>query len=553
MFNPVLARELGVVASAADDWDIGSVVWTFSIAFVFLGVSTTLLGKRLEEFGPRVVGVAAACLWGGGFLVAAVGIYVHQIWIVYLGYGALGGMGLGLAYVSPVATMIRWFPDRAGMASGMAIMGFGGGAIVAVPLKEFLLRTFREAPTYLGAADSVSLITEGGRRFVQTSAGKLEAVAGADGVYAVGTGSTGAAATFFALGVIYFSVMFAASMFYRTPPDGWSPNPDEEKEAPSPAQAAPADGRRIRPVGWSPDMADARALQPPSGGGEDVHLSRAHRTPQFYLLWIILCFNVTAGIGLIGVAKTMVTDIFGATLPHIATPAFAAGYVLMISVFNLGGRFFWASLSDTRVGRRGVFYLLTGAGAALYACVPIATASVGANPSVVWLIMFCVATMIIFTMYGGGFSTMPAYVADTFGRTSLSGIYGRALTAWSVAGAIGPFALTRMRELSEQNSIAYLAARASPRAFEDKFGAPVERLSELVAAKTVTIERLMEIAPPGSVDPTPSLYNTTMLAMAALLVIGFFANAALKPVAARHRMKNTHPDDAASSPSDRDD
>ena len=551
MFNPVLARELGVVASAADDWDIGSVVWTFSIAFVFLGVSTTLLGKRLEEFGPRVVGVAAACLWGGGFLVAAVGIYVHQIWIVYLGYGALGGMGLGLAYVSPVATMIRWFPDRAGMASGMAIMGFGGGAIVAVPLKEFLLRTFQEAPTYLGSADSLSLITEGGRRFAQTSAGLVEAVAGADGVYAVGTGSTGAAATFFALGAIYFSVMFAASMFYRTPPDGWSPNPEEETEAPRPAQADPAAGRQRQPVGWSPDMAEARTSRAPSGGGEDVHLSAAHRTPQFYLLWIILCFNVTAGIGLIGVAKTMVTDIFGATLPHIATPAFAAGYVLMISVFNLGGRFFWASLSDTRVGRSGVFYLLTGLGAALYACVPIATESVGASPSVVWLIMFCVATMIIFTMYGGGFSTMPAYVADTFGRTSLSGIYGRALTAWSVAGALGPFVLTRMRELSERNSIAYLAAQASPRAFEEKFGAPVERLSELAAAKTVTIERLMEIAPPGSVDPTPSLYNTTMLAMAALLVIAFFANAAIRPVAARHRMKNTHP--AASSPPAADD
>ena len=549
-----MARELGVVASAADDWDIGAVVWTFSIAFVFLGVSTTLLGKRLEEFGPRVVGIAAACLWGGGFLVSAVGIYVHQIWIVYLGYGALGGMGLGLAYVSPVATMIRWFPDRAGMASGMAIMGFGGGAIVAVPLKEFLLRTFYEAPTYLGSADSVSLVTEGGRRFVQTSAGLVEAVAGADGIYAVGAGSTGAAATFFALGVIYFSVMFAASMFYRTPPDGWSPSGEEEAEAP-PIPHTERAGRRS--VGWSPDVADARMTTPAtSGGGEDVHLSRAHRTPQFYLLWLILCFNVTAGIGLIGVAKTMVTDIFGATLPHIATPAFAAGYVLMISVFNLGGRFFWASLSDTRVGRRGVFYLLTGAGAALYAAVPIATTSVGANPSVVWLIMFCAATMIIFTMYGGGFSTMPAYVADVFGRTSLSGIYGRALTAWSVAGALGPFFLTQMRELSERNSIAYLAARASPHAFEEKFGAPVERLSELVAAKTVTIESLVEIAPPGSVDPTPSLYNTTMLTMAALLVIAFFANAAVGRVAARHRMKNTHPEEVrrvADAPDARDD
>ena len=533
MFNPVLARELGVVASAADDWDVGSVVWTFSIAFVFLGVSAALLARRIEEVGPRVVGIAAACLWGGGFVVSAVGIYVHQIWIVYLGYGALGGMGLGLAYVSPVATMIRWFPDRAGMASGMAIMGFGGGAIVAVPLKEFLLRIFRETPDYLGAADSVSLITEGGRRFAQTSAGLVEAVAAADGgIYAVGAGSTGAAATFFTLGVLYFSVMLIASRFYRIPPDGWTPNGEETPAPPEPVQDARP---RRQNVGFSPSAAaEEEAARTPAG---DVHLSRAHRTPQFYLLWIVLCFNVTAGIGLIGVANTMVSDIFGATLPHIATPAFAAGYVLMISVFNLAGRFFWASLSDTRVGRQGVFYLLTGAGAALCAVVPITAASVGANPSVVWLALFCAATMTIFTMYGGGFSTMPAYVADMFGQTSLSGIYGRILTAWSLAGVLGPFAFTQMREISIRNSIAYLAARTSPIAFEEKFGAPVERLSELVDAKTVTIERLMEIAPAGLADPTPSLYNATMLAMAALLIIAFFANAAVRPIAQKHRMK----------------
>ena len=533
MFNPVLARELGVVASAADDWDVGSVVWTFSIAFVFLGVSAALLARRIEEVGPRVVGIAAACLWGGGFVVSAVGIYVHQIWIVYLGYGALGGMGLGLAYVSPVATMIRWFPDRAGMASGMAIMGFGGGAIVAVPLKEFLLRIFRETPDYLGSADSVSLITEGGRRFAQTSAGLVEAVAAADGgIYAVGAGSTGAAATFFTLGVLYFSVMLIASRFYRIPPDGWTPNGEEAPAPPEPVQDARP---RRQNVGFSPSAAaEEEAARTPAG---DVHLSRAHRTPQFYLLWIVLCFNVTAGIGLIGVANTMVSDIFGATLPHIATPAFAAGYVLMISVFNLAGRFFWASLSDTRVGRQGVFYLLTGAGAALCAVVPITAASVGANPSVIWLALFCAATMTIFTMYGGGFSTMPAYVADMFGQSSLSGIYGRILTAWSLAGVLGPFAFTQMREISIRNSIAYLAARTSPIAFEEKFGAPVERLSELVDAKTVTIERLMEIAPAGLADPTPSLYNATMLAMAALLIIAFFANAAVRPIAQKHRMK----------------
>ena len=280
---------------------------------------------------------------------------------------------------------------------------------------------------------------------------------------------------------------------------------------------------------------------------EDVHVSQAFRTPQFYLIWIVLCFNVTAGIGVIGVAKTMMTDIFGATLPGIVTPAFAATYVLMISVFNLGGRFFWAWISDY-IGRRKTYLVFTGVGAVLYLSIPVAAYFVSVNPAVTWLIMFYAATMLILTMYGGGFAVIPAYVADLFGTLHIGGIYGGLLTAWSTAGVLGPFVLTFLREQTIQWSINGfwvidgLADRVDPADFEKNFGAPVSSLQELIAAKTVTIGRLMEIAPPGTVDPTPNLYSATMVVMAMLLVIAFFANRLVRPVAAKHRAKNTHPE-----------
>ena len=176
IFNPALIKELGVVGSSADDWTLSSVIWIFSVAIVFLGLAAALAGKWLEDVGPRCVGVTAACLWGGGFIVGGLGIMTHQLWLIYLGYGVLGGCGLGLGYVSPVSTLIRWFPDRRGMATGMAIMGFGGGAMIGAPLKRFLLEYFAKAPEYLGLESTISLITDGGRRFAEVAGEKVEVV-----------------------------------------------------------------------------------------------------------------------------------------------------------------------------------------------------------------------------------------------------------------------------------------------------------------------------------------------------------------------------------------
>ena len=527
VFNPPLIRELGVVVSAADDWSLSSVVWIFSVAIVALGLAASIAGKWLEEVGPRCVGVTAAFLWGGGFIIGSFGIATHQLWLVYLGYGVFGGCGLGLGYVSPVSTLIRWFPDRRGMATGMAIMGFGGGAMIGAPLKAYLLKLFYEAPEYLGSVDSVNVITEGGRRFVETASQKIEVVVanaaeasamiipGDPGVYVVGTGNTGAQGAFLTLGIVYFIVMMLAAFSYRVPAPDW------------------------KPKGWSPDTSKDKENSMVTKN--NVHIDQAIKTPQFWQLWIVLCFNVTAGIGVIGVAKTMMTEIFGSTLPTVATAAFAGTYVLMISVFNMCGRIIWASLSDY-IGRKNTYHCFFVIGTILYVSIPFSASAVSADPVITWLVMFYAATMIIFTMYGGGFATIPAYLADIFGTLHVGGIHGRLLTAWSTAGVLGPFAITYLRNNSLESAIKDLAAKVDPNIFFEKFGTGIENLDQLISAKTVTISKLMEVVPDGTIDPTPSLYNSTMYAMAGLLVIAFFSNLFMKPVDKKHHVENTHPE-----------
>jgi MFS family permease len=524
IFNPPLMRVIGVAAPAADDWSEGNVLWIFSCAIVFLGLSAAVAGKWLEEVGPRKVGFVSACCWGGGFLVGGLGIALHELWLVYLGYGVIGGCGLGLGYVSPVSTLIRWFPDRRGMATGMAIMGFGGGAIIGTPLKEFLIRTFYRAPEYLGTVDQVDLVTQAGRRFAQ-NAGELREVVvvgandvarmlvpGPEGVYVVGTGSAGVAQTFVVLGMFYFLVMLIAAYSYRLPAPGW------------------------KPAGWTPpDEAHRRQRMIASA---DVHVDQALRTPQFYQLWIVLCFNVTAGIGVLGIARTMISDIFGTTLPGIVDSAFAATYVAMISVFNMCGRFFWASVSDY-IGRRNTYWIFFALGIALYLSIPYTAMQVSAAPATIWLVYFYASTMIIFTMYGGGFATIPAYIADLFGTRHVGAIHGRLLTAWSVAGVLGPVAIDKLRASAVADAIRELSALVDPARFAATFGAGIDELAALVTARTVTIPKLMEIAPPGTPDPTSSLYNSTMVLMAALLAIALVANALMRPVNPSHQLRET--------------
>lgn len=518
IFNPALVRQVGVVASAADDWTLKQVVWVFTVAIAFLGLAAAAAGRWLEHAGPRLVGLVSACCWGGGLVAGGVGIAAHELWLVYLGYGVLGGCGLGLGYVSPVSTLIRWFPDRRGMATGLAIMGFGGGAILGAPLAEVMLRFYFAAPDYLGAIGDVELVTEGGRRFASV-AGELREVVvvgareaaqalGPRGVYVVGTGSAGAAQTFVTLGLVHFLIMAAAALSYRIPAAGW------------------------RPAGWAPDEGEVERHLVTR---HDVHIDEALRTPQFYQLWIVLCLNVTAGIGVLGVAGTMMAEIFGAALPEVVDAAFVAAYVVMIGVFNMAGRFVWATASDY-LGRRNTYWVFFALGILLYCAIPSVAGRVSADPDVAWLVLFCAVTLAIFTMYGGGFATIPAYLADVFGTRYVGGIHGRLLTAWSVAGLVGPFLITTLRERAVGDAIEGLVARIDPAVFARTFGAGVEELPALIAARTVTISNLMEIAPPGTEDPTAGLYNTTMYVMAGLLAVALVSNALMRPVHPRHHL-----------------
>lgn len=523
IFNPALIKTIGIVTSSANDWALKEVVWIYSTAIVFLGLSAAFAGSWLEKVGPRMVGLVAAFCWGGGFLIGGFGIINHQLWLIYLGYGVIGGCGLGLGYVSPVATLIRWFPDRRGMATGMAIMGFGGGAFFGARIKDFFIQYYYKAPEILSNISESDLITKAGKRFVETAEGLKEVVVvgvndvanmivpGDVGIYLVGTGSVGVSQTFFTLGAIYFLVMTIAALSYRVPIEGWSPK------------------------GWIPPT-DAE-IEKKMITTKHVHIDEALRTPQFYLLWVILCFNVTAGIGVLGVAKTMITEIFQKKAALIVTSAFTTWYVMLISIFNMAGRFIWASTSDF-IGRKNTYYCFFILGIILYSSIPISAQTFDIAPVIVWLILFYGATLIIFTMYGGGFATIPAYLADMFGTKYVGGIHGRLLTAWSTAGVLGPVIITSLRGSSINNAINDLAFKVDPQVFLDKFGASIENLDELVKAKTVTIQNLLEILPPGTPDPTSQVYNKTMIVMACLLGIALIANFLVKPVDSKHHMKS---------------
>lgn len=364
---------LGRLVTTSCDWDKPLLGWMYTLFFVFLGSSAAIFGGWLERAGPRKAGVVSACCWCGGLVVAAAGVRWHQLWLVWLGAGVIGGIGLGIGYISPVSTLIRWFPDRRGLATGLAIMGFGGGALVGSPLADLLMQRF------------------------------------------AGPQSVGVWETFLVLAAIYFLVMLLGAFTYRVPPEG------------------------CVPPGWSP-AATHRATVAPERSRTP---QEAVCTPQFWLLWMILCLNVSAGIGIIGMASPMIQEVFGGRLLGTDTPfeqldagglariaGMAAGFTGLLSLFNIVGRFFWSALSDVWGRRRtyGIFFLLGGLA---YAAVPWAGRS-GSVP------LFCGLLCLIMTMYGGGFATIPAYLADLFGSRFVGAIHGRLLTAWSVAGIVGP-------------------------------------------------------------------------------------------------------------------
>ncbi|MFT0170923.1 OFA family MFS transporter [Paraburkholderia mimosarum] len=409
VFNAPLTKVIGITQSAADDWSLTTLGWIFSIAIVFLGLSAAFAGKWLERVGPRRTMFTAACCFGGGFLVSALGVYLHQIVLLYLGYGVIGGIGLGLGYVSPVSTLIRWFPDRRGMATGLAIMGFGGGAMIAAPLSVMLMKHF--------ASET----------------------------------SVGVAQTFVVLGIAYFISMTIGAIAIRVPAPNW------------------------KPAGWTPPVVAKKLVS-----SQHVHIDQALKTPQFYLIWLVLFLNVTAGIGILGQASVMIQESFKDTVSAAA----AAGFVGLLSLFNMGGRFVWASASDW-VGRKNTYFIFFVLGAVLYYGVPQFAQSGN-------IVLFVLAYCLILSMYGGGFSTVPAYLADMFGTAFVGGIHGRLLTAWAAAGVAGPVLVNYVRAYQVAHGVAKADA-----------------------------------------------YTMTVQIMASLLVIGFICNLLVRRVDAKHHMSET--------------
>jgi MFS family permease len=405
------------------DWKVALLqTWIYGLFFVFLGSSAALWGGWLERVGPRKAGVVAAVCWCGGLLVMALGASNHQLWIIWLG-AAIGGIGLGLGYISPVSTLIKWFPDRRGMATGLAIMGFGGGAMIGAPLADKLMKHFA-TPTSVGVASALVV-----------------------------------------LAAIYFVFMMAGAFGYRVPPVHW------------------------RPARWSPDL--TKKVLVTRG---DVALNTATRTPQFWLVWLVLMLNVSAGIGILSMASPLLQEVFGGRLIGVAatfdqlTPtqvasiaAIAAGFTGLLSLFNIAGRIFWASLSD-RIGRKATYALFFVLGMVLYCSIPWTAASGS-------LALFVLFFGVILSMYGGGFATVPAYLSDLFGTKMVGAIHGRLLTAWSAAGVLGPWLIGAFRQYQLDHGI-----------------------------------------------PKAQVYSTTMYVLAALLGVGLICNLLIRPVAEKNFM-----------------
>lgn len=512
---PSYCRELGVVAPAAGDWGMSEVVPTFAAIVCVQGLSAAVLGAWQDRVGYRASGTLGAFVFGSGFLVGSAGLLAHSLPALYLGYGLIAGCGIGLAYVPPVAELLRWFPDRRGLATGLTIMGYGGGALLAAPLKERLLEFYQRAPDYVGPADAVRTVLRGGRRFAETrevvEATAQELTANGwhglePGLYAVGTGSTGTAATLATFGTLGFAVMAASALSFRSAPAGSAASASTPAPRPAPEAISIPEGR-------------------------SVTASAAMRTPQFWALWCTFGTMTTAGMAVVSVAKTMVTEIFGSLYPGVVT---GTAFVMALSVGNLSGRVGWAALSD-RIGRRRMFAIATALSVPMYLCVPyLVTAGAAAGATVVPLAGFVGATVIAFSVYGAGFAATPPYEADLFGGKHVGAIHGRLMTASSVAALCGPFLITWQRERAIGRAIESLAAVVDDVSFERAFGGPKSDIVEMVSAKHVTIERLLAVAPPGTADPTPFLYNDFFVVAGGFLTVAFLANAAVRPVSPRH-------------------
>jgi len=495
--SSALSREHGFVVSAASDWSLELSTYPMSIILAAGGISAALVGKWQLQAGVRKAMAAGGLLFGSGLAVTAAGVMTHSLPLVYAG-NLLSGCGYGCAYTPPIQALINWFPDKKGLASGLVIGGFGSGALFFTPAITAMATKFSTLPTYLGS--SLEVVVENGRQFAKVG-GQVQEVVYAtaadlaklpydgllEGFYVVGSGNTGVTASLATIGAIYGVNILLASLIMKRPPQDYLP------------------------AGYTP---------PQASGGANVPVDNLLKTPQFWLLWSTATLLATGGMGLMSVAKPMIQNVFTGAMPLLVTPAFASAYLMAMAAGNLGGRIGWAALSD-KIGRWNTFQAFTFMAVPLFASIPFLITQCISDPTgpmaPYYLAAFCGSTVAALSVMGGVFAVLPAYEADLYGAKYVGAIHGRFLTFAACATVLGPTLLLNLRKMAENEAINDLLSKVDPSVFTSTFGTSVGEAQTLIEAKTLTISKLMTIMPPGTVDPSPFLYNNTMYTMAGLV------------------------------------
>jgi MFS family permease len=529
MWHLPLTTLSGVVCSAPGDFSMSELVPVFSVAACGLGVGSAPLGTWIDKVGPVTAGSAGALCWFTGLMTCAAGAHLQSLPLIYLGYGGIGGAAWGLLYLTPVSTVMKWFPDQRGLATGITLSAFGAGAALAPPLIDAFTSLFFVAPTYLGAACDVALRTlEDGTQVLASDPSTQVVVATAQdlaklpvtttgtgsqatplpalqaGVYQVGTGDSGAAGAFASLACVYGAAGLVSSQFMRKPADGWLPE------------------------GYKPNATTTTTTSTATTSDLSVPAAVAVRTPQFPLLWMTVFGNAVGGLALISSSKTIMTDIWSPMFPAVVTASFATGYVATLGSANSFGRLTWAIASD-KIGRKNT-YSVFALGLPVMAATPylIGYSMDALQPSVIPLAVFVGGSVFAITNYGGIFSVLPAYIADMYGSKYSNAIHGSALTAWSASAVAGPMGLAYLRGQAEGEAIDGLLDNISSDTFENAFGVTMDQKASLIESKTITISRLLEISPQGVSDPTPHLYDTTFFVAAGFIGVAAVCNQMLK-------------------------
>lgn len=449
MWTPGLTNALGVVTSSAMDWGYTDVLPVFSMAAVTLGLTTHFGGEWVERSGPRLAGTVGSICWGSALVTTGIGVELHSLPLVYAGYSLLGGIGWGLCYLAPVTTCMKWFPDRRGLATGLALSCFGMGAAIAPPIIQSFIDLFFVAPDFIGSAQDVALSTlpDGSQVISESSKlgiphtpvvvatevdlAKVSDLSLSPGVYDLNSGNTGLSKALLSLGLIYGAVGAVASRFMKVPSPGWIPS-----------------GYKV----------DQRST---AGTKIGLPLEVVMKTKQFPLLWFSVFGNATGGLALLSSSKLMMSDIWAGALPGVVTASFCTGYVAALGSANAVGRFGWAFASDW-IGRRNAYGLFAlGApivGGCPYLC-HAAMDSSGSSEASIHLTAFYTGSVLAITFYGGVFSVLPAYIADLFGQKNAGAIHGKALTAWAASAVCGPMGLAYLRTSAEKNAIDDLMSR----------------------------------------------------------------------------------------------